>query len=249
MKTEIPQTENVPAVVQPPLVQLFEMLGRTIYAKVTGHVGCGEADEWCEEVMEEAAKIGLCERVPYNPDLHGEMDCEPEMASIWWWGFLPEGWQTTKPPIEFLNVMGEPETDPGKCGFLVINDARIEDLEAEVKKLKSERENWRMSSVCRQHEERIKELVSIGEFQDRTAQISLEYIGQLQEQNERLRDILVHLQHYTSCTSTQFEIIEEALSAPPVGERMVRRSVLEKIAKAFWWFAVVIISASFHLPE
>jgi len=86
--------------------------------------------------------------------------------------------------------MSEIDTTECQCKQ---KDARIEDLEAEVKKLKSERENWRMSSVCRQHEERIKELVSIGEFQDRTAQISLEYIGQLQEQNERLRDILVHL--------------------------------------------------------
>jgi len=107
------------------LFSLFEMLGRTIYAKVTGHVGCGEADEWCEEVMEEAEKIGLARREVFDPEIHGhEIDAEPGEDVIWTWGFLPEGWQTTKPPVEFLNVMGEPETDPGKCGFMVINDAR-----------------------------------------------------------------------------------------------------------------------------
>ena len=31
------------------------------------------------------------------------------------------------------------------------------------------------------------------------------------EENEKLRDLLAHLQHHTSCTSLQFDLIEEAL--------------------------------------
>lgn len=107
------------------LAVAFEMFGRAIFSKVTGHIGSGEGDEWCHEVMEDATKLGLCHRVPYDPDLHGEMEFVPHEDYIWWWGFLPDGWQTKKPPIEFLNARGEPETDLSKRGFLVINDPRF----------------------------------------------------------------------------------------------------------------------------
>lgn len=119
---ELGDTRAENAKLREALVDPFSLLGRAILAKVTGHVGCGEGDEWCDEVMEEAKKLGLVRYEPYNPEVHGEGEWIEGRDFIWWWGFLPQGWQTGRPPIEFLNVSGEPETDPSKCGFLRIND-------------------------------------------------------------------------------------------------------------------------------
>lgn len=77
------------------LPSLFETLGRTIYAKVTGHIGAGEGDEWCEEIMDQAFKLGLAKREIYDPETHGQnIGAEPGEDVIWTWGFLPKDWQT-----------------------------------------------------------------------------------------------------------------------------------------------------------
>ncbi len=100
------KTEPLPAHVYS---TLFEQLGRAVLAKVTNHVGCGEGDEWCDEVMEEARKLGLCARETYDPEVHGhDIDAEPGEDIIWTWRFLPDDWRSAKPPVEFLNVHDEP---------------------------------------------------------------------------------------------------------------------------------------------
>jgi hypothetical protein len=100
----------------------FEELGRWIYAKVTDHVASGEGDEWCEEVMERAHKLGLALWETYEPEKHGSMDAEAGEDFIWWWGHLPVGWQSSRSAVEFVGIDGKPETDPNKCGFLRINN-------------------------------------------------------------------------------------------------------------------------------
>jgi hypothetical protein len=45
---------------------------------------CG--DEWSEEVLPLAERAGLCSRVIYDPEKHGDgIDAEPG-DEIWWWG-------------------------------------------------------------------------------------------------------------------------------------------------------------------
>lgn len=101
------------AVANEDLFSLFEMLGRSIYAKVTGHVGCGEGDEWCEEVMEEAEKLGLARREVFDPEIHGhEIDAEPGEDVIWTWAFLPEGWQTTNDARALSRLNAKTEGPP-----------------------------------------------------------------------------------------------------------------------------------------
>ena len=44
------------------------------------------ADEWSEEVLPLAQKAGLCKRVIYDPEKHGDgIDAEPG-SEIWYWG-------------------------------------------------------------------------------------------------------------------------------------------------------------------
>lgn len=43
-------------------------------------------DEWSEDVLPLAEKAGLCARVEYDPEKHGEgIEAEPG-DEIWWWG-------------------------------------------------------------------------------------------------------------------------------------------------------------------
>jgi hypothetical protein len=45
---------------------------------------CG--DEWSEDVLPLAERAGLCVRVEYDPEKHGEgIEAEPG-DTIWWWG-------------------------------------------------------------------------------------------------------------------------------------------------------------------
>ena len=103
---------------------LFAILGRRLYAKITSHVGDGECDEWCEEVMEMAAEIGLAKREIYDPEIHGSIDAEPGADTIWTWRHLPDGWQTGKPVVEFIDlVTGDEQPDLSKRGVLIIHDS------------------------------------------------------------------------------------------------------------------------------
>ena len=42
-------------------------------------------DEISEDILPLAEKAGLCRRVKYDRDKHGDMDAD-EGAEIWWWG-------------------------------------------------------------------------------------------------------------------------------------------------------------------
>lgn len=44
--------------------------------------------EWSEEVLPLAQKAGLCQRVQYDPEIHGDINAEPGDA-IWYWGKTP----------------------------------------------------------------------------------------------------------------------------------------------------------------
>jgi len=61
--------------------------GRAVLERSKARVAeCGGGEE-DEENMQLAFKLGLVERVIYDPDKHGEVnsDCEPG-DEIWWWG-------------------------------------------------------------------------------------------------------------------------------------------------------------------
>ena len=58
---------------------------------------CG--DEWSEDVLPLAERAGLCSRVIYDPEKHGEgIEADPG-DEIWWWG------------DSFPNVQGEAQAD------------------------------------------------------------------------------------------------------------------------------------------
>jgi hypothetical protein len=51
--------------------------------------------------------------------------------------------------------------------------------------------------------------------------VALQFSDALKE-NEKFKDVLEQLQHYTSCTEKQFELIEDALSEPNTEVRHAR---------------------------
>jgi hypothetical protein len=48
-----------------------------------GNDFCG--DEWSEQILPLAAQAGLCRRVVYDPDKHGDIEADPG-TEIWFWG-------------------------------------------------------------------------------------------------------------------------------------------------------------------
>jgi hypothetical protein len=54
-------------------------------------------DEWSETVLPMAERAGLCSRVIYDPEKHGDgIEAEPG-DEIWWWGDSFPNTQLTKP--------------------------------------------------------------------------------------------------------------------------------------------------------
>lgn len=107
------------------LPTLFSDFGRRLFAKITEHTAAGECDEWCEEAMELATKLGLARQETYDPELHGSIDAEPGSSLIWTWRHLPAGWRTDKPAAEFINpATGEPQTDLSERGVLGIHNVK-----------------------------------------------------------------------------------------------------------------------------
>jgi hypothetical protein len=63
----------------------YTRFGKSMWEMIRklGEDFCG--DEWSEEVLPLAEEAGLCRRVKYNPEIHGEIEAEPGWE-IWWWG-------------------------------------------------------------------------------------------------------------------------------------------------------------------
>lgn len=107
-----------------PATPLFAILGRRLYASITSHVADGECDEWCEDVMEMATEIGLAKREQYDPEIHGSIDAEPGVSTIWTWRHLSGGWKTEKPAVEFIApATGAEQLDLSQRGVLIIHDS------------------------------------------------------------------------------------------------------------------------------
>lgn len=70
----------------PPTDPRFARFGKAMweYIERLGGDFCGE--EISEDILPLAAEAGLCCRVPYDPELHGDgIDAEPG-EEIWFWG-------------------------------------------------------------------------------------------------------------------------------------------------------------------
>lgn len=66
--------------------QRFARFGEAMWKYITKQCGdfCGE--EISEDILPLAQTAGLCTRVEYAPEIHGDMiDAEPG-DEIWWWG-------------------------------------------------------------------------------------------------------------------------------------------------------------------
>ena len=63
----------------------FHRFGRQVWRMITDLGGdfCGE--EISEEILPMAVSAGLCKRVVFDPELHGDMEAEPG-DEVWWWG-------------------------------------------------------------------------------------------------------------------------------------------------------------------
>ena len=107
-----------------PLMDAFCELGVWLFAKVSDHVADGECDEWCDEVMKQAVKLGLARREEWNLAQHSHIDGDPGDL-VWSWDHLPEGWRDGKPIWEFTTEDRKRiESDASKRGVLVIHDRR-----------------------------------------------------------------------------------------------------------------------------
>ena len=64
----------------------FETFGRLVWDMIQQQGGDFCGDEWSEEVLPLAQKAGLCSRVKYDPEKHGDeiQDAEPG-DEIWFW--------------------------------------------------------------------------------------------------------------------------------------------------------------------
>jgi hypothetical protein len=81
MKTDSPNTDSVTGA--DPRHAKFGKLVWDMIRQLGGDF-CG--DEWSEDVLPLAERAGLCVRVEYDPEKHGEgIEAEPG-DTIWWWG-------------------------------------------------------------------------------------------------------------------------------------------------------------------
>jgi len=60
--------------------------GRLMWQHILNHMPEFLGDEWSEDVMPLAEKAGLCNRVIYDPAIHGEIEDVEPGDMIWWWG-------------------------------------------------------------------------------------------------------------------------------------------------------------------
>jgi hypothetical protein len=64
----------------------FEVFGEAMWKLISRPETNFCGDEWSEDVLPLAHQAGLCERVLYDPAIHGE-DIEADPGDeIWWWG-------------------------------------------------------------------------------------------------------------------------------------------------------------------
>ena len=66
----------------------FHQFGQQVWGMITNLGGefCG--NEISEDILPMAESAGLCERVIYDPELHGQLDADPG-DEVWWWGDAP----------------------------------------------------------------------------------------------------------------------------------------------------------------
>jgi hypothetical protein len=89
MSIETPMTKELPVNPPPSSSNSFGAFGREIFNLVTERVANMTIDEGDEDIMEIAVRNGLAKKVPYDPELHGDvLEAEPGQ-SIWWWGGTP----------------------------------------------------------------------------------------------------------------------------------------------------------------
>ena len=70
----------------PPADPRYALFGEAMWKYITNQGGdfCGE--EISEDILPLAQAAGLCRRVAYNPELHGEgIEADPG-SEIWYWG-------------------------------------------------------------------------------------------------------------------------------------------------------------------
>lgn len=113
MNTNELQTPENRRLVTSALLACFSVLGRELFAKIAGHVADGEGDEWCHEVMEKAAALGIVRREEYSREKHGHLNLDAEPGDlVWMWDHLPPGWQTGTHCWESVTMDGQ-RIDPG----------------------------------------------------------------------------------------------------------------------------------------
>jgi hypothetical protein len=59
--------------------------GESMWKFITQNGGDFCGDELSEDILPLAQAAGLCYRIEYDPEIHGEMDAAPG-DEIWWWG-------------------------------------------------------------------------------------------------------------------------------------------------------------------
>lgn len=70
----------------PPVDPRFARFGEALWQYIIKRGGDFCRDEISEDILPLAEAAGLCCRVKYDPEIHGDMiDAEPG-CEIWWWG-------------------------------------------------------------------------------------------------------------------------------------------------------------------
>lgn len=67
----------------------YESFGRDVWKWIEDQGGEFCATEICEELLPMALSAGLCQRVPYDPDKHGDIEDADPGDEIWW--LVPKG--------------------------------------------------------------------------------------------------------------------------------------------------------------
>ena len=63
----------------------YAKLGYEMYRRVTSAVAEASGDEWCDQIMEEAERIGLARKEQYDPEVHGDGVNAERGDIIWFW--------------------------------------------------------------------------------------------------------------------------------------------------------------------
>lgn len=95
--------------------QKFAKLGYEMYRRVTSAVAEANGDEWCDQIMEEAERIGLARKEQYDPEVHGDGVNAERGDIIWFWEpFVDESILIAAPEPELQHsvVLGTVDTLP-----------------------------------------------------------------------------------------------------------------------------------------